>query len=117
MEINVAGKREDVAPGAHICQLFNQSGEALSVTISLLKNGLGTHDKCFWAGPESAASEVKEALEKSGQKTRKAVDSTQMLFLTEKDGLLNNGRFDPYYLVSAHQTLIRQAVDEGWQRS
>ncbi|MHB1005195.1 MAG: MEDS domain-containing protein [Chloroflexota bacterium] len=116
MEIHVAGKREDVAPGAHICQLFNQQGEALGVTISLLKNGLGGHDKCFWAGPESAATDVREALEKTGPKVRRAVDSEQMVFLTEKDGLLNNGRFDPYYLVSSHQTLIRQSIDEGWHR-
>jgi hypothetical protein len=114
MEIHVAGKREDVAPGAHICQLFNQPAEAMSVAVSLLKSGLTSQDKCFYAGPESGAIEVRAALEKTGPKARRAMDSEQMLFMTEKDSLLNSGRFDPYYLVSAHQTLIRQATTEGW---
>lgn len=114
MEIYVAGKREDVAPGSHICQLFNQPTEAMSVAVSLLKSGLSSQDKCFYAGSESGVLEVRAALEKAGPKVRKALDSEQMTFLTEKDSLLNGGRFDPYYLVSAHQTLIRQAVEEGW---
>lgn len=114
MEIQVAGKREDVTPGAHICQLYNQPSEALSVATSLLKNGLTSRDKCFWAGPEAAALEVRAALEKLGPKVKRALDSEQMIFLTEKDGLLNSGRFDPYHLVSTHQTLIAQAVKEGW---
>ncbi len=115
MEILVAGKREDVAPGAHICQLYNQPSEALSVAVSLLKSGLSGNDKCFWAGPEANAVTLRAALEKTGPKVRRALASEQAVFLTEKDGLLNNGRFDPYYLVSAHQTLIAQAVKDGWQ--
>lgn len=114
MEIHVAGKREDVAPGAHICQLFNQSAEALGVTVSLLKNGLTGHDKCFYAGPDSGAAEVRVALEKLGPKMKRVLDSDQMIFYTEKDGLLNGGKFDPYHLVSAHQTLIAQSTKEGW---
>ena len=115
MEILVAGKREDVAPGSHICQLYNQPTEALGVAVSLLKNGLASKDKCFWAGPETAVPELRAALEKTGPKARKALSTDQMVIITEKDNLLLNGRFDAYHLVSFHQTFITQAVKEGWQ--
>lgn len=115
MEIQVAGKREDVAPGSHICQLYNQPSEALGVTVSLLKNGLNGRDKCFWVGPETGALEVKAALLKAGLDAQRLADIEQIAFLTEKEVFLVNGRFDPYHLVSFHQTFIAQAVKEGWQ--
>ena len=115
MHIQVAGKREEVTPGSHICQLYNQADEAMSVTQSLLKSGLTSEDKCFWAGPASTAAEVKALLEKGGPRLRRALASDQVSFITEKDAFLNNGRFDPYHMVSAHQTFIAQATKEGWR--
>jgi hypothetical protein len=114
MEILVAGRREEVAEGSHICQFYNQPAEAIGVSISLLKNGLGDNGKCLWAGPAAVGEEVRVALLKAGPKMRRALDSDQMVFTTEKECFLVNGRFDPYHLVSAHQTFIAQAVKEGW---
>lgn len=115
MEITVAGRREEIAPGSHICQLYNQPSEALGVAVSLLKNGLNGNDKCFWAGPPQAAEEVRQALTKAGPKVRRALETDQMSFIVDKDAYLVNGRFDPYHLVSQHQTLIAQAEKEGYQ--
>ena len=115
MEILVAGKRQEVAPGSHICQLYNQPSEALDVAVSLLRNGLASEDKCFWAGPEQSAGEVKAALEKALAKGKRVLRPEQMVFIVEKDALLHNGRFDAYHLVSAHETFIAQALMAGWR--
>ncbi|MCL5110648.1 MAG: MEDS domain-containing protein [Chloroflexi bacterium] len=115
MEIVVSGKRQEVAPGSHICQLYNQPGEALDVSVSLLRNGLASEDRCFWAGPEQSAVEVQAALEHALAKAKRSPAPGQLTFITEKDALLNGGRFDAYHLVSAHQTFIAQSVKDGWR--
>ena len=44
-----------------------------------------------------------------------AKDSGQLIMLTEREPLLVNRRFDPYHLLSTHQTFIAQAMREGWK--
>ncbi|MHB1133271.1 MAG: MEDS domain-containing protein [Chloroflexota bacterium] len=117
MEIVVSGKRQEIAPGSHICQLYNQPSEALEVAVSLLHQGLVGEDKCFWAGPESIAEEIRLGLAKAPRRGKQpTVNPEQMIYVTDKESLLHGGRFDAYYLVSVHQTFITQALKEGWSQ-
>jgi hypothetical protein len=59
--------------------------------------------------------EVEQALEKSGVDVAAAQEAGQLVFVTERDALLVNKRFDPYHLLSTHQTFIAQALREGWK--
>src|SRR5207244_6513937 len=45
------------------------------------------------------------------------IESKQLLLYDERESFLtNNGkRFDPYSLLSSHQTFIAQALREGWK--
>jgi hypothetical protein len=44
------------------------------------------------------------------------IESGQLVLYEEREALLSSGkRFDPYFLLSSHQTFIAQALREGWQ--
>ena len=115
MDLSVEGKSERIPPGSHILQLYNRVNEIAGVTARLLEVGLASSEKCLFAGASSSVQEIEQALRKSGVDVGAAQEHGQLVFLTERDSLLVNKRFDPYHLLSTHQTFIAQALREGWK--
>jgi hypothetical protein len=58
---------------------------------------------------------MEEALTRSGVNVAAAVESGQLVLLSDRDPLLIAKRFDPYHLLSTHQTFIAQARRENWK--
>jgi hypothetical protein len=115
MDLSVEGKSERIPPGSHILQLYNKVNEIAGVTARLLEVGLASSEKCLFAGAASSVQEIEQSLRKSGVDVGAAQEHGQLVFLTERDSLLVNKRFDPYHLLSTHQTFIAQALREGWK--
>lgn len=115
MDLSVEGKSERIPPGSHILQLYNKVNEIAGVTARLLEVGLASSEKCLFAGSLSSVQEIEQALRRSGVDVGAAQEHGQLVFLTERDSLLVNKRFDPYHLLSTHQTFIAQALREGWK--
>ncbi|MGH2485916.1 MAG: MEDS domain-containing protein [Ktedonobacterales bacterium] len=115
MDLSVEGKSERIPPGSHILQLYNKVNEIAGVTARLLEVGLASSEKCLFAGAASSVQEIEQSLRKSGVDVGAAQEHGQLVFLTERDSLLVNNRFDPYHLLSTHQTFIAQALREGWK--
>ena len=115
MDLSVEGKSERIPPGSHILQLYNKVNEIAGVTARLLEVGLASSEKCLFAGAASSVLEIEQSLRKSGVDVGAAQEHGQLVFLTERDSLLVNNRFDPYHLLSTHQTFIAQALREGWK--
>ncbi len=115
MDLSVEGKSERIPPGSHILQLYNKVSEIAGVTARLLEIGLASSEKCLFAGALSSVQEVEQALAKAGVDTAAAQEAGQLVFISERDELLVGKRFDPYHLLSTHQTFIAQALREGWK--
>ena len=115
MDLSVEGKSERIPSGSHIVQLYNKVSEITGVTARLLEMGLQAHEKCLFAGTPAAVQEMETALKKADIDIAEAKDAGQLIMLTERESLLENGRFDPYHLLSTHQTFIAQALREGWK--
>jgi hypothetical protein len=115
MDLSVEGKSERIPPGSHILQLYNKVNEIAGVTARLLEVGLASSEKCLFAGAAASVLEIEQSLRKSGVDVGAAQEHGQLVFLTERDSLLVNKRFDPYHLLSTHQTFIAQALREGWK--
>jgi hypothetical protein len=115
MDLSVEGKSERIPPGSHILQLYNKVNEISGVTARLLEIGLANSEKCLFAGSPASCQEVEQTLIKSGVEVTAAQEAGQLVFMTERDSLLVNKRFDPYHLLSSHQTFIAQALREGWR--
>src|SRR6266852_2352939 len=86
MDLSVEGKSERIPPGSHICQLY------------------------------SKVTEIREELTKLQVDVEGLIASGQLvLYDTPETFLAGGNRFDPYFLLSSHQTFIAQALREGWQ--
>ena len=115
MDLSVEGKSERIPPGSHILQLYNKVSEISGVTARLLEVGLASSEKCLFAGTPASCQEVEQGLSKAGVDTRAAQEAGQLVFVSDRDSLLVSKRFDPYHLLSTHQTFIAQALREGWK--
>jgi len=115
MDLSVEGKSERIPPGSHILQLYNKVGEISGVTARLIEAGLNEHEKCLFAGSPASVRDMEEALAKSDVDVPAAIQSGQLIFISDRDELLVGKRFDPYHLLSTHQTFIAQALREDWK--
>ncbi len=116
MDLSVEGKSERIPPGSHICQLYSKVTEIPGVTARLLRVGLSLSEKCFFAAAPAQIKEIRDELRKLQIDVDALVESGQLVLQEEREPLLANGkRFDPYFLLSQHQTFIAQALREGWQ--
>ena len=116
MDLSVEGKSERIPPGSHICQLYSKVVEIPGVTARLMRVGLTLSEKCLFAAAPAQVNEFREELLKLQIDVDKAIEAGQLVLYEEREEFLANGnRFDPYHLLSLHQTFIAQALREGWQ--
>lgn len=117
MDLSVEGKTERIPPGSHICQLYSKVTEIPGVTARLMRVGLSVSEKCMFAAAPAQVKELRDELQKLQINVDELLASGQLVLHEEREPFLtNNGkRFDPYFLLSSHQTFIAQALREGWQ--
>lgn len=116
MDLSVEGKSERIPPGSHICQLYSKVTEIPGVTARLTKVGLSLSEKCLFAAAPVQIKEFREELRKLQVDVDAMIESEQLILYDEREMFLaNSKRFDPYSLLSSHQTFIAQALREGWQ--
>jgi hypothetical protein len=116
MDLSVEGKSERIPPGSHICQLYSKVNEIPKVTAHLMRVGLSLSEKCMFAAAPPQVQEFREELERLQIDVDALLASGQLVLYAEREALLSSDkRFDPYALLSSHQTFIAQALREGWQ--
>ncbi len=115
MDLNVDGNTARIPPGSHICQLYNRVEEIRGVTARLLGVGLNNSERCLFVGAPSSVRDIENALAAQEIDVDAAKSQGQLLFETERDQFLTNKRFDPYYLLSTHNTFIAQATRDNWR--
>src|SRR5579864_8622425 len=116
MDLSVEGKSERIPPGPHICQLYSKVNEIPGVTARLMRVGLTLSEKCLFAAAPAQVNELREELQKLQIDVDQVIEAGQLVLYEEKETFLAGGkRFDPYFLLSSHQTFIAQALREGWQ--
>jgi hypothetical protein len=115
MDLSVEGKSERVPPGSHICQLYNKAGDIVGVTARMIQGGLAASEKCLFAGTPNTVHDLVEALNKAGVDVELVQEAGQLTLISDREAFLVGKRFDPYHLLSTHQTFIAQALRESWQ--
>jgi hypothetical protein len=116
MDLSVEGKSERIPPGSHICQLYSKVTDIPGVTARLLRVGILLNEKCLFAAAPEQVQELREELKKLDMDVDALIQSGQLLLYDEREPFLASGkRFDPYFLLSTHQTFIAQALREGWK--
>jgi hypothetical protein len=116
MDLSVEGKSERIPPGSHICQLYSKVTEIPGVTARLMRVGFSLSEKCLFAAAPTQVKELTDELRKLQIDVDSLLASGQLVLHEDREVFLANGkRFDPYYLLSLHQTFIAQALREGWK--
>jgi len=115
MDLSVEGNSARIPPGSHICQLYNKVDEIRNVTARLLHVGINASERCLFAGTAASVHEIEETLEKMGTDVSAAKESGQLLMQSDREPFLVGKRFDPYHLLSTHNTFIAQAHRDRWR--
>ena len=115
MDLSVEGKSERIPPGSHICQLYSKVNEIPGVTARLMRVGLSLSEKCVFAAAPAQIKEFRDELQKLQLDVDALIGAGQLVLYDEREAFLAGGkRFDPYFLLSSHQTFIAKALREGW---
>src|ERR1700732_4219394 len=73
-------------------------------------------EECMFSAGSAQIKELRDELQKLQVNVDEYIGSGQLVLHEEREVFLANGkRFDPYFLLSSHQTFIAQALREGWQ--
>lgn len=116
MDLSVEGRTERIPPGSHICQLYSKVTEIPGVTARLMRVGLAAQEKCMFAAAPAQIKEMRDELVKLQIDVDSLIESGQLILIEDRESFLANGkRFDPYFLLSSHQTFIAQALRESWK--
>lgn len=114
MELQIEGKTEHIKQGSHICQLYNKTSEVVNVAAAMIQTGLQNNEKCFYAGHAEVIAEIRDACTQLDVDVAAAVERGQLVLNDNREEFLQNRRFDPYYVLSNHQSFIARAMKEGW---
>jgi len=114
VELQIEGKTEHIKQGSHICQLYNKTSEMVNVAASLIQTGLQNNEKCFYAGASEAVAEVRAACAELEVDVDDAIERGQLVFFDRREDFVQSKRFDPYFVLSQHQSFISKALKEGW---
>src|SRR5260370_33735465 len=116
MDISVEGKSERIPPGSHICQLYSKVTEIPGVTARLMRVGLSLSEKCLFAAAPAQVNELREELTKLQVDVEGLLASGQLvLYDTPETFLAGGNRFEPYFLLSSHQTCLAHALRDACQ--
>src|SRR5713226_5950478 len=100
MDLSVEGKSERIPPGSHICQLYSKVNEIPKVTAHLVRVGLTSNEKCFFAAAPAQVKEFCDELQKLSFDVEALVAAGQLVLCDEREQLLADPkRFDPYKLL------------------
>src|SRR5436190_5435771 len=81
-----------------------------------MRVGLTLSEKCLFAAAPAQVNALREELQKLQIDVDAAIEAGQLVLYEAPETFLAGGsRFDPYFLLSSHQTFIAQALREGWQ--
>lgn len=114
MQLQLWGRKEEVPPGSHLCQLYTKSDEVNQVAVALFTAAAANRCRCLYIGPTEMIEAVEANLTKSRIPVAQLRESGQFVVAVVRDQHLPNNRFDPYHLLSTHQSFIRQAQIDGW---
>jgi len=114
LELQIEGKTEHIKQGSHICQLYNKTSEVVNVAASLIQTGLQNNEKCFYAGHSEVVAEIRGACEEMDVDVGGAIERGQLVLIDKREEFFQNKRFDPYFVLSHHQSFISKALKEGW---
>jgi hypothetical protein len=112
MSTSAAGS--DVRSSSHICLPFETDDEKHDATVTFIHEGLSRGARCVFLGSPEDYETLGRGLEALGICTRRATARGALQVRTVQDVYLRRDAFDPPYALDRIDTLIDDALVEGF---
>ncbi|MFA5155921.1 MAG: MEDS domain-containing protein [Candidatus Omnitrophota bacterium] len=100
--------------GAHLCSLYRDKKEQLSVVAPYLAFGLQHNERCIYVTGDTGQEEVCRALDGSGIDIDSCLKKGQLIFLTKEETYLKNNFFSPLAMLGMIQDAHYEALRAGY---
>jgi PAS domain S-box-containing protein len=104
----------DLAPGAHLCCIYDNEDEHRAVLTPFLRQGLSRREKVLCVVDAHNAEVILGYLSDVGIDADACVASGQLAILTRSDVYFRNGCLDPDHMIAFLREETERALAEGW---
>jgi signal transduction histidine kinase/ActR/RegA family two-component response regulator len=100
--------------GDHLCLIYESAAEQTAALVPFFRAGLAAGDRCLFVGHGTSGRRLERALEDAGVDVRAECDRGALVFLTQRESWLPNGRFDPGAMMDLLRQAEQQALDDDF---
>ncbi len=116
MLVQAFGRRDEIPPSSHVCQLYSRLDEVSQLAVALFTaSSPPSNDRCLFVGQPAVVSQVELGLRDKNVEVDEMTKSGQLLLCDDRSEFLAQGRFDPFHLLSSHLSMINRAQRDGLQ--
>jgi len=83
----------------HLCIIYETRDEQFASVLPFIRIGLERGEKCVYIADENSAAEVLTAMKQDGIDVESAVDSGALTMAAKEDAYLQQGLFDPDWMI------------------
>ena len=105
---------EELAPGDHLCCLYQTEEEHRAMLTPFLRNGLERNEKVIYIGDVRTANVIEGYLRDDGLYVKDYFERGQLKILGAGDAYTKSGVFDPEGMIALLQKETARAVAEGY---
>lgn len=100
--------------GDHICAIFENHDQQMSVMLPFITHGLRAEQLCVWISPPPAADAFRRALSQAGGDLPTLEASGQLVLISDLDFYLRDGLFLPDRTLDLILTLMEDGQRRGY---
>jgi signal transduction histidine kinase/ActR/RegA family two-component response regulator len=100
--------------GDHLCLIYESAAEQTAALVPFFRAGLAAGDRCLFVGHGTSGRRLERALEDAGVDVRAECDRGALVFLTQRESWIPNGRFDPGAMMDLLRQAEQQALDDDF---
>jgi len=100
--------------GDHICTIFDNPDQQMSVMVPFIAHGLRAGQRCVWVSPPTAASRFRQALAAAGGDLLTLEAAGQLIVISDIEFYLHDGLFEPTKTLALGGALLADGQRQGY---
>ena len=101
--------------GDHICTIFENREQQMSVMIPFIAQGIRAQQRCIWASQPQSADLFRRRLRETGADLPTLEASGQLLILSGMEHYLSDGLFEPEKTIELTMALYQDSIRQGYR--
>ncbi|NIM10399.1 MAG: PAS domain S-box protein [Candidatus Aminicenantes bacterium] len=105
---------DDLAPGDHLCCIYETEEEHRSLVTPFLRKGLEIEQRVIYIVDTHTAETILGYLRDDGVDIKSYLERKQLLILTRDNAYMGDGVFDPDGMIDLLRSETEKALADGW---